>query len=308
MQRSKAKMENVNAGSGGTVRLEPTPHTSRVLHAPDELRIELPFELSLESLAYIGIVSQQTWHVTPHTHDHFELCYVAEGHGWFAIDALLYPVAEGDLFLTKAREMHHGAALGTTPFRLYYLGFHLRAIRSLEADFYRLGSARVVHDPHATIRRMYDDLFRELQGALPHGDVMVQGLFLQLLAATLRAYTRVTDHAQRSLSPAVKRVLDALHAHISVRHDSATLASLAHLSRSQLDRTFKEQLGTTLGNYLRTLLLERAKYLLREGKSVSAVADTLEFSSIHTFSIFFKRHTSVSPRTYQERGEDAENL
>lgn len=279
---------------------ETIPVAPKVTRSHDELRIELPFRLALESLAYIGVVSQETWHVALHDHDHFELCYVAEGRGWFAIDAQMYHVREGTLFLTKTGEVHHGAALGTQPFRLYYLGFNLKAMRSLEAAFYQLSTTRATRDQDGIVRAAYEDIFRELEGSQPFRAEMVQGLFLQLLVATLRSYaTSAAQHPRTILSPAIKRVLDQLHAHITARPDVAALGQRAHLSRSQLDREFKRHLGVTLGRYARGLCIERAKYLLRnEAMSVSAVADTLDFSSIHTFSIFFKRHVGVSPREY----------
>lgn len=283
---------------------EPSPRVPRVLTTQDELRIELPFHLTLESLAYIGVVSQEAWHVLPHNHEHFELCYVAEGRGWFALGSVMHRVCAGDVFLTKPGEAHHGAALGDNPFRLYYLGFHLSGMRSLEAAFYRLHLPRAVHDSNGVIGKAYKQLFDELQAGQPFGAEMVQGLFLQLLVATLRAYAAPAGAAlsqQTTLTPAVKRVLDALHARVSVHHDAQALASRAHLSRAQLDRTFKQQLGMTPIAYARSLCLERAKHLLAEGNSVTAVADALGFTSIHSFSIFFKRFAGTSPQTYKRR-------
>lgn len=290
------------------VRHETVPRVPRVVDAHDELRIELPLEFTLESLAYIGTVSHRTWHVTPHEHDHFELCFVAEGRGWFALDTAMYPVAAGDLFLTKPQEVHHGAALGETPFRLYYLGFHLGAMRSLEAAFYGLAETRVVRDQSATIHETYQKLFSELQAEAPFRAEMVQGLLLQFLVATLRAYkSSAATREHTTLTPAIRRVLGALHARVGVRTPVGDLAQLAHLSRAQLDREFKRQLGLPLGAYARALLLERAKHLLGEqGASVSGVADTLGFSSIHTFSIFFKRYAGLSPQAYKHRAANTQ--
>ena len=282
---------------------ELSPRLSRIITTHDELRIELPLRMTLESLAYIGVVSHQTWHVTPHDHDHFELCFVAEGHGWFALDTALYPVRKGDLFLTKPQEVHQGAALGESPFRLYYLGFHLGAMRSLEAAFYGLTGLRVVRDQGALIHESYQTLLQELKATEPFRAEMVQGLLLQLLVATLRAYNRSSsaEASPTTLTPAIKRVLDALHAHVGARVEMNALAQLAHLSRAQFDREFKRQLGMPPGTYARNLCLERAQHLLREeDASVSQVAEVLEFSSLHTFSIFFKRHTGLSPRAYRD--------
>lgn len=299
--------------SPGTVIRESSPHLPRVITTHDELRIELPLRVTLESLAYIGVVSHQTWHVTPHDHDHFELCFVAEGRGWFALDTVLYSVREGDLFLYKPQEVHYGAALGENPFRLYYLGFHLGTMRSLETAFYGLTGSRVVRDQDAIIHKSYQTLLRELEATKPFRAEMVEALLLQLLVAALRAYdsSPSTGAVSTTLTPAIRRVLDALHARIGARIEIGTLAQLAHLSRAQFDREFKRQLGVPPGAYVRDLCLERAKHLLREDTaSISEIANTLEFSSLHTFSIFFKRHIGRSPRAYRiaQMGAREENV
>lgn len=61
-------------------------------------------------------------------------------------------------------------------------------------------------------------------------------------------------------------------------------------------------MGVSLGQYLRSLRVDWARLYLREtSDSVSSVAERLHFSSIHTFSIFFKRHTGIAPQEYRRQ-------
>jgi AraC-like DNA-binding protein/quercetin dioxygenase-like cupin family protein len=282
-----------------------TPHTTKIVEADRETRIELPFSLVFESLAYIGVVLRETWHVRPHYHEHFELCYVSEGQGWFAIEEFSYKVKQGDLFLTKPGEVHQGAAAGDLPFRLSYLGFQLDKMSTLELSYYQLGSHRVVPDSEGIIKGILEAIFNELQSEQKHRQEMAQGLFLQLLVHLLRTYehsTLVQDGAPGVFSPLLRQVLYHVHTEIGNGHGIDELALSVHVSRSHLTHEFKRAMGVSLGQYLRALCLDWAKLYLREtSDTVSSIAERLRFSSIHTFSIFFKRHVGMSPQEYRRQ-------
>jgi len=279
-----------------------TPTKSKLIEIDNDIRAELPFQL-FENLVYIGIVSQQSWHVQQHYHDHYELCYVDKGQGWFSIEGNLYPVVAGDLFLTKPQEVHQGAAELDFPYRLYYLGFQLEQMRKLEIDFSRLGLYRVVRDQDGLVKRMCDTIFQEIQTDKSHSNWLVQGCFLQMLVHVIRRFngsSRQTDPF--SLSPVIMDLLIYLHKHVRFHQSIDDLSNRFHLSRTHLDREFKRSLGVTLGHYIRSLCLDRAKYYLREtSDSITSISENLGMASIHKFSMFFKRMTGVSPLEYRKR-------
>lgn len=289
-----------------------TPKATRSFHANLEIREELPFRLQVEKLAYIGIVSRQTWEVAPHYHEHFELCYVAEGSGWFVAGEMMLQVKQGELFLTKPREPHFGAASGDAPFQLYYLGFHLERFGLLEGNFLELGPVHVVSDPDGLVKRLCDDIFKEIAGGEIRSDVMAEGLFMQLLVNVLRLYRSAAASSRTltdALSPVVKRILTRLHEgtglETSDRTDRLRIEELTgelHLSRTHLEREFRRFMGVPLGRYIRDLQLDRAKRLLKDAdESVTEIAATLGYESIHAFSVFFKRGTGLSPTEYRTR-------
>lgn len=270
-----------------------------------ETRINLPFALIFESLIYVGVVSREMWQVHPHYHDHFELCYVDEGEGWFAINDFVYEVKKGDVFLTKPWEIHHGTARGDTPYRLYYLGFELDTMSHLETDYYQLGIRRVCPDPQATIQHTFYEMFLELQQAQMHALEMIQSLFLHLLVSVLRLYERVGQMPESRpalLSPLIRDVLNTIHAAHGSEDTINTLAEKVHLSRSHLAREFQRCMGVSLGSYMRASCLEWSKlYLCETTASISQIAERLHFPSLHTFSLFFKRQTGLSPQEYRKQ-------
>jgi len=281
------------------------PQVPGIMDTEAEIRYDLPFDVRLGNLAYIGIVRHETWFVGHHIHSHFELCYVEEGQGYFTIEDAYYEVREGDLFLTKPGEMHQGAAKGDSPFRLYYLGFQLEQLRSLEVAYYNIGMNRAENDREGTVKRISDAIFAELRSKGPFSKQMTEGLLMQMLVAVLRIYQGggpgIAEPPKR-LSSSLIQLLNQLHEDIRANHDVEELARSLHMSRSHLAREFKRQMGVTLGSYIRSLCIDKAKHSLRESDdTVSAIADRLRFTSIHTFSIFFKRHVGISPQEYRNQ-------
>lgn len=76
------------------------------------------------------------------------------------------------------------------------------------------------------------------------------------------------------------------------------LAHLAGYSPFFFHRLFRSHVGETPKDYLSRVRLEKAKELLLQGYTVSAVADAIGHVSPFSFSRFFKDKTGYSPQTW----------
>ncbi len=78
------------------------------------------------------------------------------------------------------------------------------------------------------------------------------------------------------------------------------LAFLFHTNRATLCNEFKSMTGVTLLEYVNAKKLALAKRKLAENEdSVTEIAASLNFESIHYFTRFFKKHEGVSPKDYR---------
>ncbi|HLT47073.1 MAG TPA: two-component regulator propeller domain-containing protein [Rubricoccaceae bacterium] len=85
--------------------------------------------------------------------------------------------------------------------------------------------------------------------------------------------------------------------------DVEALAEAVALSRSQLHRRLREEAGTTPSALIRTVRVEAAARLLREGAgTVSEVAYAVGFESLSHFSRCFRAHYGVNPSAYAREG------
>jgi AraC-like DNA-binding protein len=82
----------------------------------------------------------------------------------------------------------------------------------------------------------------------------------------------------------------------------ASIAAVAHYHPVHLERLFKRHLQTTVGGYITSLRVRKAKELLRESNtSIAAVGEAVGFGSPQHFSSVFHETTGMAPRDYRKK-------
>ncbi len=77
------------------------------------------------------------------------------------------------------------------------------------------------------------------------------------------------------------------------------LAHLQFTSKYHLIRVFKKYYGITPRQYLINKRIEKAKFFLKSGKSISDTCYAIGFESINSFSNLFKAKTGMPPSIYR---------
>jgi AraC-like DNA-binding protein len=99
------------------------------------------------------------------------------------------------------------------------------------------------------------------------------------------------------------RARDAMDRTYGEPLDIPTLAAIAHVSQAHFIRTFRATFGETPHRYLQRRRVERAMFLLREGRrSLTDICFDVGFNSLGTFSRTFHDIVGVSPSAYRRRG------
>jgi len=152
--------------------------------------------------------------------------------------------------------------------------------------------ARVV----ALVQCMCDEI---LSGS-SSGKLYGESLSLALMSYVWERYASSRPPA-RSMpnglsTPKLRRLLDCILANLASDLSLHDLAELVDLSPRHLCRSFKQATGTSPYRYILNERLERAKALLRTGKtSVSDVALSVGFSSQSHFADVFRKRTGTTP-------------
>jgi AraC family L-rhamnose operon regulatory protein RhaS len=280
------------------------PKERSISHWPDETRFDLPFPDQNEQFLYCAKFWNNNWYTPAQFHDHFELCYVCEGHGWFILEGMIFPVEKGDIFITKPGEVHCGGAGANSGFLAYAVGFRFERMGEMEKGFYRLGIKRICRDELDAVGALFDRILAELEANQSYAHIMVQSYLLTALTMILRYYENQEVHTtQRShLTAGIMEALSHIHSDRNYSGKVDELAKKISMSRVHLDREFKVQMGVSIGEYIRGVWVERAKQLLRQTEEpLSQIAEKMQMDSPQAFCMFFKRQTGLSPKQFRNR-------
>lgn len=73
------------------------------------------------------------------------------------------------------------------------------------------------------------------------------------------------------------------------------------INKTSLCQSFKQEYGITILNYIDQLKIKEAKRLLQAKRlSVLEISERLGFNSVHYFCRYFKKHTGLSPKHFQD--------
>jgi AraC family transcriptional activator of pobA len=120
---------------------------------------------------------------------------------------------------------------------------------------------------------------------------------LRLIYAKYTSETLLNFTRKESL---IIQFMTMLAIHFKKQHSVKFYAGSLFVTSGHLNKIVKQIIGKTVKALIAEAIIIEAKNLLENSQLTTAViAEELEFSSASSFSIFFKRHTSISPSEYR---------
>jgi len=128
--------------------------------------------------------------------------------------------------------------------------------------------------------------------------VPVQNHTVEPIGVAGRQSTDVVAVRDEKLAAAIRFIREHASSNIAV---GDVLRALP-MSRTLLERKFKETLGCTPHEHIQNTRMERVKTLLATtALPIAAVADRMGYEHIEYLSVAFRRATGLSPRDYRSR-------
>ncbi|MGH8155682.1 MAG: AraC family transcriptional regulator [Rhodanobacteraceae bacterium] len=239
-----------------------------------------------------------------HFHDAVELVLFGQVAGHFDVDDRRYALAPGSIAFIPAM-LQHDFTLERGP-RDWVLvqiggaaGEALTGVPGLE----RLREPFCAQ-PDTALRRRLDSLADWLVELDP-GDALALPVAELVLRAALRATClpgekRAVDaHGLKRLRPAI----DHLRRCPARPPDSKQAAALCALSPAYFSRRFKQQVGMSWSDYVRTHRLHLAsRQLLATKESIARIAENLGFATPSHFGSMFLQRFGMTPGEYRRAG------
>ncbi|WP_318615275.1 AraC family transcriptional regulator [Sporosarcina sp. YIM B06819] len=239
------------------------------------------------------------WHIE-HQHSAIEISVVLEGKGLFCAENRLIEIQEGNVILVRKNVSHCFQAItpirfgvlmiddlpeGTTPFFEQLITTRQTKIISLSP--YEL--------------QQYLSLFKNWlrtlsQPFLKEKNLLIKN-WLEILLLNLLQNAHIGNKVF-SVSQAADFIRNHLEQDIVMNH----LAEQTGLSDSTFRRYFKEQYGISPKRFQQQYRMAEAKWLLRSSeKSFQQIGEIVGFSSVHSFSSWFKKYEGLNPSEWRKQ-------
>lgn len=121
---------------------------------------------------------------------------------------------------------------------------------------------------------------------------------LQLGGEMMRLLERTAATDSRSVIP---QIMDYIHQNFDKEISLSGIAGQLRMDASYLSRSFKQEIGVAFMEYLLSLRIERAKYLLsKDAMTIQDVAQAVGYINVNSFIRIFKKHVGMTPGSYRE--------
>lgn len=228
-----------------------------------------------------------------HEHRYASVCYVVSGTYAERARGREEECAPRSMMFKPVGE-RHADVFGKTGGRCLLI--EILPHRVAEIELYSDAAARPRLARSARLAALGQRLYREFRTPDAASPLALEGGILEVLAEGARRSGNESGAAPAWL----RRAHELLHATPGA---SLTLSSLARevgVHPSHLARTFRRQYGRPIGEYVRSLRIERASRDLAEGTAaISAVGLSAGFYDQSHFTRVFKRHTGVTPGEFR---------
>lgn len=246
-------------------------------------------------------------------HDYWELVYVDRGTAVATVNDHSVILKQGEIIFHQPDEFHAASAFQQDPPTVFIITFHCD---SPQMEFFN-GKHMNVPTP---LRRYISEMIADGQeayvldgdspyaGAVQKRDDATIGseqliknnleLFL-LKLIRFSAFSKPESTVQDAYNPLTSKVIEILTNHVYGRVTVESISAQLGFSRAHIASVFKQDTGKTMTEYLTSLKISEAKYLIRKGHyTISQISDFLCFDNPHYFCRVFKKETKLTPTQY----------
>jgi AraC-like DNA-binding protein len=234
-----------------------------------------------------------------HSHDgQLELIRVLSGRGKVFVGDLVLPFDGQCIFLIDGAKLHYVCPEEGVPYLRSKLVIEKRAVAHAPQLHLTQGVLYRVPSPERAA-----EIDREFARA---GELCADGdkalLLLSTLFSILHLCTDTVQEQRTRYCGAVADVVTYIHDNLSEGITLTQVADALHINKHYLCRLFKRETGMTVGGYISSARIARAKQLLRTRQhSITYIAGECGFGDLSLFTKAFKKEMGMTPSAYRAR-------
>ncbi len=253
-----------------------------------------------------------------HRHQFAELVIVTAGTGLHCIKSEEYPVGAGDVFVINDNSPHEYKEMKDLGLinilydsnELGMKNWDVRALPGYHAMFTFEPTYRRKHKFESRLRlsiqelshvkSIVESLEKELEKQEPGFRLMARSTFAQLVCYLSRCYGQSREESSRALLR-IGKAISHIEENINQDIDLDALAKIAHMSRRNFTRAFRNAMGRSPIEHLIHLRVAHAMDLLDHSElNITEAGFQSGFTDSNYFSRQFRKVTGISPTEYRK--------
>lgn len=249
------------------------------------------------------------------SHDFWEFAYVDKGEVIASTDKSETLLSQGNIIFHKPNEWHNIRSNGKIAPNVAIVSF---SCNSDSMEFFKNRVLTVDNEQKTLIAKIIseytnafssplNDVFSKhldpKENPLVGSKQLISQYISQLLITFLRsgntqktqAHTFMQNHSNTSINILLNYMSDHIRENVTIED----LVMYSGLNRMGINRLFNSNFSTSPIQYFIKMKIDLAKKLIREDShNISQIAELLGYSSIHYFSLQFKKTTGMTPSQY----------
>ena len=255
----------------------------------------------------IGVL-QSNDNIVWDTHAHsnfFELTIIIDGMAEITANGVPLSLSNGEIFLSFPFDTHKIVSVSEEPLQYYFLAFDTVneqfrfQLEKIVQQFSNIESRRFKNKEivsflsQAIYETTGNDAFNK-----EYCSALLCGIVIQIIR---QFYSRENSLRLPTKSQTFAySIMNYINTHIYTMESLAELSKEFGYDYSHISKIFSKTTKQSLAHYYRFQRLETARSLLSNGMSVSETAQNLNYSSVYSFSVAFKKQYGLSPLKYKQ--------
>ena len=237
--------------------------------------------------------------LTPHDHEHYEVILYLAGDVKYYIEGTVYNIGPEDILLIKKGEMHTLLVEADTPYERIVLQFDADTLvgSSTETLLHFLDDRPFGrYNRYSTAGPQQNHLFWLAQEICNRKNPAGKRVYLTTLLWQLYDTAPSLQDQEDLQQDALTHIIRYINEHLTDDLRIPAICEKFYISKSQLNRKFKQHTGFTTWEYILTKRLHLARTLLRRGYTPAAACLQSGFRDYSAFYRIYKARFGVSPR------------
>lgn len=267
--------------------------------------VKTPKSFGKVRLFQIGdMVCKRTHEIKEHNQFCFELTCVLDGELIVYSNNVPFVLQKNMIFLSLPNETHRIKINNPQGARFMFLGFDVLTNHPLYdelEDLIKEGKQikHILNRTHIIFETMTKCL-QEISSINVYSNILIEGYLNEIIVLTLKEINNhiVKNYCIKDKELLFSNIIFYIENNILDISGVTDICKRFAFSESYLSHFFSKKLGISLYQYFSNVKFQKAMSLLKEGNSVTSVAEQLNYTSIYIFSRAFKNKFGISPTQY----------